>query len=85
MDSVCRTTDGTVCEFHSSDGVESPEGEVITFGAAEPSAIPWLRSIWMAVILGVPLAGPWIFAAKRSSSMGVVSSGDDIGPSDRWS
>lgn len=51
--------------YVAAAGEDYPEGETVTIGILEPSEIPWLRSIWLAVILGIPLAGLWVFAATR--------------------
>lgn len=54
----------------------------VAIGVVEPSDVQWLRSIWLALILGIPLTALWIFVATRSTAVGVkaadaIDTGDD--------
>jgi hypothetical protein len=55
-------------------GEDNLEGEIVTIGIEEPSETPWLRSVWLAVILGIPLAGLWLFASTRPRPAGATAS-----------
>jgi plastocyanin len=54
----------------------------VAIGVVEPSDVPWLRSIWLAVILGIPLTALWIFAATRATTASVEVEGTATESSD---
>lgn len=58
---------------------DQPSGSGVAIGIEEPSNIPWLRSIWLAVMLGIPLAALWIFVATRTTAVTVEPAATDSG------
>lgn len=65
------TGDPQVQALAGDEGLESG----VAIGVVEPSDIPWLRSVWLAVILGIPLAALWIFVATRITTASVEVEG----------